>query len=481
MSQRFPDTPTYTGFNAPSRIEGAVFDLEVEGELPSDLAGTFYRVGPDFRFPPRLGDDININGDGMVAAFRFADGHADFQSRYVRTEKFRLEAAARRAMFGAYRNPYTDNPAVAGHDRTLANTNIVFHAGHLLSLKEDGRPYELDPETLDTKGRYDFAGRLHSETFTAHPKIDPSTGEMIAFGYEARGLATRDISWQIVDATGRLAREEFFPAPYVSFIHDWAVSARHVIFPLMPTTADSARMRAGGPHWVFDTTLDSRIGILRRDAPAREIRWFRAPGFGIGHFLNAFDEGDKVYVDGFVSRRNQFPFVPNSDGSPFDREASVPRLTRWTFDLARPGDRFESETLYPDFMEMPRLDPRYEMRPHRYGFGAVVDRDKPLNVAGTIGVGWNTIVRVDLATRRQQRYYVGDRTTCQEPCFVPRAADAPEADGYVLSVLTRMADTIVTELIVLDAAHLADGPVATVKLPIRLRGAIHGNWVPAVL
>jgi carotenoid cleavage dioxygenase-like enzyme len=479
MSFRFPETPTYTGFNAPSRVEAEIFDLEVEGEVPAALHGTFYRVGPDFHYPPLLGDDININGDGMVTAFRFSGGHVDFQSRYVRTEKFKLEAAARRALFGAYRNPFTDDPAVRGRDRTLANTNIVAHAGHLLALKEDGLPYALDPATLATLGRHDFAGRMTSETTTAHPKIDPGSGEMIAFGYEARGLATRDIALQTVDAAGHLTREEFFDAPYCSFIHDWAVSAGHIVFPLMPTTADTARMRAGGPHWVFDTTLDTMIGILRRDAPAKDIRWFRAPGFGIGHFLNAFSDGDKVRVDGFMSARNQFPFVPNSDGSPFDRQASVPRLTRWTFDLAKPGDRFEAETLYPDFMEMPRLDERYAMRPHRIGFAAVIDQERPLNVAGTIGLGWNTIVRVDLATRRQARYYVGERTTCQEPCFVPRSPGAPEGDGYVLTMLTRMRDAIESELLILDAARLSDGPVAAIKLPIRLRGAIHGNWVPA--
>ena len=66
MSGRFPQTPTFTGFNEPRRIEGEVFDLEVEGELPATLNGTFYRCGPDARFPPRLGDDININGEPLT-------------------------------------------------------------------------------------------------------------------------------------------------------------------------------------------------------------------------------------------------------------------------------------------------------------------------------------------------------------------------------------------------------------------------------
>jgi carotenoid cleavage dioxygenase len=36
-----------------------------------------------------------------------------------------------------------------------------------------------------------------------------------------------------------------------------------------------------------------------------------------------------------------------------------------------------------------------------------------------------------------------------------------------------------TELAVFDAQHIAEGPIATVRLPIRLRAAVHGCWVPA--
>lgn len=479
MSNLFPNTPTFTGFNEPRRIEAEVRDLEVEGELPAQLSGSYYRCGPDPRFPPRLGDDINLNGDGMVSLMRFDAGHVDFRSRYVRTEKFRLESAARKALFGAYRNPYTDDPSVAGRDRTTANTNVVYHAGRLFAVKEDGLPHELDPDTLETRGRFDYDGRMQSVTATAHPKIDPASGEMISHGYEARGLATRDVALQVIAADGTLVREDFFLAPFVSFMHDWGVSAEHLIFPLMPTTADEQRMRAGGPHWVFEPKRETQIGIMRRDASVNDIRWFRAPPCGVGHILNAFSDAERVYVDLFISERNQFPFIANADGQPFDREKGTPRLTRWVFDLSRRGDAFESTTLAADFMEMPATDLRYQMHPYRHGFGAIVDRSKPLNVAGTIGVGWNTIAHIDMVTGKLTRYYVGEKTTCGEPCFVPRSPAAPEGDGFLLTALTRFDGQTRTELAVFDAQHLGDGPLAIVRMPFRLRAAIHGNWVPA--
>jgi len=112
----------------------------------------------------KLADDIWFNGDGMVTRFRFRDGDVSLQQRWVRTEKFNLERAAGRSLFGAYRNPLTDHESVAGKIRGTANTNVVMHGG-----------------------------KLTSQTFTAHPKIDPKTGEMLAFAYAAKGLLTRDM------------------------------------------------------------------------------------------------------------------------------------------------------------------------------------------------------------------------------------------------------------------------------------------------
>ena len=61
---------------------------------------------------------------------------------------------------------------------------------------------------------------------------------------------------------------------------------------------------------------------------------------------------------------------------------------------------------------------------------------------------------------------------------MPRSAKAPEGDGYLIGLVNNF-ETMLSELVVLDAEHLADGPVATVKLPLRLRNGIHGTWVPA--
>ena len=122
MTKPFPKTIAFAGYNAPSRVEADIFDLEIEGELPAGLKGVWYRMTPDPQFAPRLGDDFFISGDGMISAFRFEDGHVDYKSRYVRTERFLAERAARRALYGAYRNRFTDETSVQREGRAEAFT-----------------------------------------------------------------------------------------------------------------------------------------------------------------------------------------------------------------------------------------------------------------------------------------------------------------------------------------------------------------------
>ena len=181
---KFPETETFQGFNRPSRIEGDVHDLEVTGKIPDDIDGTFFRIQPDHRFAPIYESDVHFNGDGNVTAIRLTNGKAHFKQRYVHTDRYHHETKHDKSLFGKYRNPYTDNEAVKGVIRTAANTNIFFWRGMLLATKEDGPAYAMDPDTLDTIGRYDFEGQVLSPTMTAHPKFDPKTGEMICYGYE---------------------------------------------------------------------------------------------------------------------------------------------------------------------------------------------------------------------------------------------------------------------------------------------------------
>jgi carotenoid cleavage dioxygenase len=475
VTKPFPSTPGFTGYNAPSRVEADIFDLEVVGEIPASIAGAWYRMTPDPQYPPLLGDDVYISGDGMISMFTFENGHVDYKSRYVRTERFLAERKARRALFGAYRNRFTDDSAAAGLDRTVANTTPIFHAGRLFAVKEDGLPYEVDPDTLETIGRCDWGGKLTSQTVSAHSKVDPLTGELLVYGYEAKGDGSRDMMFATVDAHGVLGEEQWFEAPYPAMVHDFAITADYLVFPIFPTIVDIDRMKAGGPHWMSDISRDAWIGVVPRRGSVEDMRWFRRPGGQSFHVINAWNESECILLDLCVSETNSFPFIPDVSGEPYDprRASTIP--SRWTLDLARNGDDIDERVFGTFPGDVPRIDDRRIGQRYRQSYMGMVDPTRALRASGPVGAGFNMIGRLDADTGESDVWYGTDDDSFQEPQFVP--TDAGETDGYVLAVIERHVSQL-SDVGIFRAGRIADGPIATIRLPLRLRGAVHGCWVP---
>jgi carotenoid cleavage dioxygenase len=131
--------------------------------------------------------------------------------------------------------------------------------------------------------------------------------------------------------------------------------------------------------------------------------------------------------------------------------------------------------------EFPHADDRYIGRPYRYGFMQATDPTKPYNMerAGPImGFFFNTFLTMDMQTGKADSWFAGDTSSTQEPVFVPKSASAPEGEGYVMGVVNRRAENR-SDLVILDAQRMSEGPVATIRIPVRLKYGIHGNWVPA--
>ena len=466
---KFPNTMNFTGANKPVRIQGDVMDLEVEGDIPADLDGAFYRVGPDPQLPPRLEDDIMFNGDGMVTQFRFKNGKVDLKQRWVQTDKWKAEREAGHALFGAYRNPLTDDPSVKGKFRGTANTNIYFHGGRLFGLKEDSPAVAMDANTLETVGSWDFDGQVTSETFTAHPKVDPHTGNMCAFGYAAKGFLGRDMVYYEITPDGRKVREVWFEIPYYCMMHDFGVTKDYAVFHVVPIISSWERLEAGLPHFGFDTTMPVHVLVLPRDGEAKDIKTFTGPNLFASHVMNAFNDGTKIYFDTPEAKNNMFPFFPDVHGAPFNGPESASYLTRWTLDMDSNSGEFESRERLADFVgEFPRIDERYATEAYRHGW--------------MLGMGMGpgsraSLGHIDTHTGKTKVYMAGDNRGLQEPCFIPRSKDAAEGDGYVVQLRTH-SDDGASDLLLFDAQHIDEGPMATIHVPMRARFALHGNWVP---
>jgi carotenoid cleavage dioxygenase-like enzyme len=477
----FPDTLAFSGILKPLRFEADIIDVEVEGVIPPELNGTFHRVHPDQQFPPMFDSDQFFNGDGLISLFKFRGGKVDFKQRYAQTDKFKLERAAGKALFGAYRNPLTDDPSVKGRIRGTANTNAVVHAGKLMALKEDSPALLMDPLTLETFGYTNWGGKCSSQTFTAHPKIDPLTGNMIAFSYASKGLITRDCTFMEISPTGELLREVWFEVPYYCMMHDFGVTEDYAVFHIVPCVSSWDRLEAKLPHFGFDTTLPVYLGILPRKGEAKDMKWFKSPNLFCSHVMNAFNDGSKIYFDTPVAKNNMFPFFPDIHGAPFKREEGRSFMTRWTVDYNSKGDEFEKVERLTDHMgEFPRIDDRYATQNNRYGWLLVMDASLPFNgpSARASGLRINNLGFMDLHTGKQSLWFCGPDCLIQEPCFIPKSPASPEGVGYVVALI----DNIVlnySELAIFDALAVENGPIGRAKLPFRLRQGLHGNWMDA--
>ncbi|KAJ0300208.1 hypothetical protein COL516b_008559 [Colletotrichum fioriniae] len=438
-AKSFPDRPQFSAFMKPCRFEGEVRNLEVVGTVPTELDGAFFRVMPDPQFPPFIENDPWFNGDGNVSAFRFHNGNVDFQQKYVRTEKFVREREANRALAGAYRNKYTD--AVEFKVRTTANTNIFYFNKSLLAIKEDAPPYLMDPITLETKGLCDFDGQLPSCTFTAHPKLDPATGELVCFGYEAKGDGTPDVCYFSIAPDGKFLETVWLVAPVVGMIHDCAVT----------------------DNW-----------------------WFRAPNAFPGHTTNAYETpSGNIVFDLPLTDKNVFFWWPDAEGNAPDPHDIRAEYVRFEFDPRATSDAAldlpaPTPILRHD-MEFPRIDERVLSKPHRHSFFDMMDpslgTDFPA-IMPVLGGGhplYNSLGHLNHESGKLEVYYPGSRHMVQEPVFVPRGEDAEEGDGFLIGLVNNYA-TMSSELHVIDTKRFTE-PAAVVKVPMRLRAGLHGNWV----
>ncbi|GAD92008.1 carotenoid cleavage dioxygenase, putative [Paecilomyces variotii No. 5] len=486
---KYPATEVFQGFNRPSRIEGDVEYLEVTGVIPDDIDGTFFRIQPDHRFPPLYESDIHFNGDGNVTAIRVQNGVASFKQRYVHTDRYVQESKHGKALFGKYRNPYTDNEAVKGVIRTTANTNIFFWRGMLLATKEDGPPYAMDPETLETIGRYDFEGQVLAPTFTAHPKFDLKTGEMVCYGYEAGGNGndgSNDIVVYTINSEGVKTEECWYKAPFCGIIHDCGITDNWVVLPMTPLKCDPDRLAKGENHWAWDPKEDQWYGIVpRRGGKPEDIKWFRSKNAFQGHTVSSYEtEDEKIVFDLTIADGNVFFFFPPVDtpqGTVLQRNKLQNKTTRWVFDPKAPSNSWVDPAEEVDTFsgEFSRVDDRFVTTKYNHYWQAVIDGLKPYDFqrcGSPAGGLFNTLGHFTWDRSVMETFWAGPCQTFQEPAFIPRAGSTEEGDGYIIALLNHL-DVLRNDVCIFDAQKISQGPVAVIHLPFKLRLGLHGNFV----
>ena len=451
--------------------------IAVDGELPIGLDGVLFRNGPG-RFERggrRYGHPFD--GDGHIVRLDIGPHGVRYRNRFVRTDEYLVEERAGRMR---YRGLGTNLPGgVLGnvlrfHTKNPANTNVIWHGGRLLALWEGGPPHRLDPYTLETLGKEDFAGQLQNRfsapgrwltplmPFSAHPSLDAVTGELVNFGI-LFGPPDRLMIYR-VDGDGRMAPPQAFELPRFSFVHDIAVTPRWLCVLLPYAEFDLPRVFLGRATVLGSLKLDTdrpmqALLIPREGGEPRLIETLS--GF-VFHVAQAFDREDGALVLDVI-RYGRFPAVDDmADLFAEPNQDLVPHLERLELDPDRRHCR--ARRWGERAAELPTALPGSLGVEHRilYSVGAPPGRELPY---------LTSIQRLDTATGEMRFYDLGPDLP-SEPLPVP-GPDGEEA--WLLSLVYRAGQDR-SDLLVLRAADLE--VVAVAKLPHAVPFGFHGSWVP---
>ena len=440
--------PFLSGIHTPMREELEIADLPVTGTIPAALDGRYLRIGPNPVNPDPAGYHWFI-GDGMVHGLRIKDGRALwYKNRWIRSN--------------AVAKALGEEPAPGPrHSFDTVNTNVVGIGGRSFALVEAGSyPVELTDD-LEGQAYNPFDGTL-SGSFSAHPHLDPLTGENHAICYE--GDQPGVIRHVVLDRHGKVTRELPVPVQHGPMIHDCAITARYAIILDLPVTFSMKAMLAGQRFpYRWNPDHQARVGLLPRHGGADDVIWCDVPAAFAFHVANAYDAADGtvvldlcVYDSMFAERR----------GGPDARSRG---LQRWAIDPAT--HQVTVRTIDAAAQEFPRPDERFFGQPYRYAYCMALP-DQP-----EAGFYFETkLYRHDLQAGTRQVHEFGAGRHPGEFVFVPRAADAPEGEGWLVGLVIDLPNET-TDLVILDAMDFESAPVASVRLPHRVPPGFHGNWI----
>lgn len=435
------------GLNAPIPGEVTALELEVVGTLPQELEGRYLRNGPNPVTPVDPATYHWFTGDAMVHGVRLRDGRAEwYRARSVRST--RVSEALGEDPAPGERHGGFDN----------ANTNVIGVDGRTFALVEAGaRPVELSYE-LDTLEHCDLGGTLPNG-YTAHPKVDPVTGDLHAIAYH---WALPHLQYVVIGPDARVRQVEAIEVPDGPMVHDCSITERWMVVYDLPVTFNLDAAMGGAFPYLWNESHPARLGLLPLAGRGDEVRWFDVAPSYVFHPLNAYDDGTRVVLD-VVRYERMF------DARPLGPDDSPPALWRWTVDTAT--GTVTEEQLSDQPFEFPRVDERVVGRPHRWAYGAEAVRSRDGNLFG------GGLVRIDGKSGDVQVVDLGPGRAGGEWVMVPRHEGAAEDDGWLVS-LVHDAAADRSELVVLPAADPSAGPEARVLLPTRVPAGFHGNWVP---
>lgn len=465
-----PNHPYTSGAWTPVFDEYDADDLEVIGEIPKDIDGIYVRNSENPAFGS-IGLYHPFDGDGMIHTMSFRDGKASYKNRFVRTKGLMAEIEAGKPLWaGIAEDPrLSTRPGWGAHGgiKDSSSTDVVVHAGKILStFYQCGEGYRLDPYTMEQFGT---EGWVPLDGISAHPKLDENTGELLFFNYSTHAPY---MHYGVVGPDNKLKHYIPIPVPGPRLPHDMAFTKNYSIIADLPLFWDADILAKGRHAARFHRDIPTRFAIVPRYGQPEDIRWFEAAPTYVLHWMNAWEEGDEIVLDGYFQEDPAPKPLEAPGGDPrlgqlmayLDENSFKPKLHRWRFNL-KTGAVSESH-LDDRLLEFGSFNQTYGGEKSRYLYSTFT---KP---------GWflfEGLVKHDFETGKSETLNFGEGRFGSEAPFAPRVGAKSEDDGYIVSFITDMVENR-SECVLIDAQNVTDGPVCRIILPHRISSGTHATW-----
>jgi carotenoid cleavage dioxygenase-like enzyme len=347
--------------------------------------------------------------------------------------------------------------------KNTGNTAMVFHNQQLYALMEGATPYAISLPDLATTGEDDFDGTL-THNFTAHPKVDVETGEMITFGYSP---LPPFLKYSVINPQGKVVHTKEITIPKGIMMHDCAITKRYTIFPDLPLVFDFEAAMKGEGMIQWDVSNGCRLGVVPRFGDDDSIKWFEIEESFLFHISNAWEEGDEVVMQACRSNRGGIEASPG-----VDMREQLGQLHEWRLNMAT-GEIKSRALDRENYCDFPRINDDLMGRKNRYLYAArfKVGEDSEFDAT------FNAELKFDNETGSIETHAFGEGMFSSEAIFAPRINAADEDDGYVICFVYDQA-TDSSECHIIDAKRFTDEPVARIKIPQRVPNGFHAAWAP---
>ena len=469
------DNPFLQGLFTPNFTEyvADTHSLKVIGDIPKDLDGIYIRNTHNQIQEP-MGVYHPFDGDGMLHAMHFENGHATYRNRFVETTGLLAEQGAGKSLWPGLLEPQLGARrgwGAIGAMKDNAGTDVLCHAGKLIaSMSQGSEPWRLDPVTMDSLGPDTNWARKVPDGVSSHYRVDPETGEMMFFNYPETWPY---MNYGVVDRNNQLVHYVPVELPGARWPHDMGITKNYTILHDTSQFFNPEALKRGERRMEFHPDVPARFGVIPRHGDNSQIRWFEATPCHVLHLSNCYEDGDDIVMDGCIMRNPvQHPVGAAHAGNIYDRikarldKHNNPTLMhRWRFNM-KTGQTTETY-LDDEITEFPVVSNDYQGRPYRYSYNILYEPGEWL---------FRGLKRFDLQTGGMQRFEYGPGRYGSEPQVARRVGATAEDDGYVTTYVADLKQNR-SECLIFAASDISRGPLATIILPERISIGTHGCWI----